>query len=174
SAATAFAQRLGARARAGPSSYALRRGASWPPTSSLESVLPRRYYVLFVLEVKTRVVQLLGVTANPDGAWATQVARDFVASVEETGPRFRFHVRDHDSKFTASFDAVLASAGIKAVLTPVRAPRANAFAERWLGLYATSAWTSSSSSPAASSRPCSGSTCAITDASQVVLAKFLG
>ena len=99
---------------------------------TVDSVLLRRYYVLFVVEVKTRVVHLLGATANPDGAWAAQVARGFVASLEETGSRFRFLLRDHDSKFTASFDAVFASVGVRAVLTPVRAPRANAFAERWV------------------------------------------
>jgi len=99
---------------------------------TIDSVLLRRYYVLFVLEVKTRVVHVLGATANPDGAWAAQVARDFAASLQEKGSRFRFLLRDHDSKFTASFDAVFASMGIRAVLTPVQAPRANAFAERWV------------------------------------------
>ena len=99
---------------------------------TVDSVLLRRYYVLFVIEVKTRVVHLLGVTANPDGPWATQVARNFVADLEEQGQRFRFLVRDRDTKFTASFDAVMASAGIEVVRTPVQTPVANAFAERWV------------------------------------------
>jgi putative transposase len=99
---------------------------------TVDSVLLRRYYVLFVIEVKTRVVHLLGVTANPDGAWATQVARNFVAELDEHGQRFRFLVRDRDTKFTTSFDAVIASAGIKVVRTPVKTPVANAFAERWV------------------------------------------
>jgi len=99
---------------------------------TVDSVVLRRYYVLFVVEVKSRVVHLLGVTANPDGSWAAQVARNFVADLEERGQRFRFLLRDRDTKFTASFDAVMASAGIKAVRTPVQAPVANAFAERWV------------------------------------------
>jgi transposase InsO family protein len=99
---------------------------------TVDSMLLRRYYVLFVVEVKSRIVHLLGVTANPDDAWATQVARNFVANLEDHGQRFRFLLRDRDTKFTASFDAVLASAGIKMVRTPVQTPVANAFAERWV------------------------------------------
>ena len=67
---------------------------------TVDSVLLRRYYVLFVVEVHSRVVHLLGVTANPDGAWATQVARNLVAHLEEHGQRFRFLLRDRDTKFT--------------------------------------------------------------------------
>jgi transposase InsO family protein len=99
---------------------------------TVDSVLLRRYYVLFVVEVQSRIVHLLGVTANPDGSWVTQVARNFAADLEEQEPPFRFLLRDRDTKFTASFDAVMASAGIKVVRTPVQAPRANAFAERWV------------------------------------------
>jgi transposase len=100
---------------------------------TVDTVLVRRYYVLFVVEVKSRTVHILGVTTNPDGPWAAQVARNFVADLEEGGHQSRFVLRDRDTKFTASFDAVLASAGIKVVRTPVQAPRANAFAERWAG-----------------------------------------
>ena len=99
---------------------------------TVDSVLLRRYYVLFVIEVKTRVVHLLGVTANPGGPWVAQVARNFVADLEDQGQAFRFLVRDRDTKFTASFDTVIASAGIKVVRTPVQTPVANAFAERWV------------------------------------------
>jgi transposase InsO family protein len=95
-------------------------------------VLLRRYYVLFVIEVKTRVVHLLSVTANPDGPWVAQVARNFIAGLEDQGQEFRFLVRDRDTKFTASFDVVIASAGIKVVRTPVQTPVANAFAKRWV------------------------------------------
>ena len=99
---------------------------------TVDSVLLRRYYVLFVIEVERRVVHLLGVTTNPDNLWVTQVARNFASGLEDAGRRFRFLVRDRDTKFTSSFDAVLASIGIEAIKTPVRSPRANAFAERWV------------------------------------------
>ncbi len=97
-----------------------------------DSVLLRRYYVLFVIEVEQRVVHLLGVTTNPDNPWVAQVARNFATGLEDAGRRFRFLVCDRDGKFTSSFDTVFASVGIKAVKTPARAPRANAYAKRWV------------------------------------------
>jgi transposase InsO family protein len=98
----------------------------------VDGVLLRRYYVLFVIEVDSRVVRLLGVTTNPAMAWVTQVARNFAADLEPAGRRFRFLVRDRDTKFTTSFDDVFASIGIEAIRTPVRSPKANVFAERWV------------------------------------------
>lgn len=98
----------------------------------VDSVLLRRYYALFVIEVDSRAVHLLGVTANPTSAWVTQMARNFASDLEEEGRRFRFLIRDRDTKFTASFDDVFASIGVKTIRTPVRSPRANAFAERWV------------------------------------------
>jgi len=71
---------------------------------AVDSVLLRRYYVLFVIELERRVVHLLGVTANPKGLWVTQVARHFVADLEEAGRQVHFLVRDRDTKFTASYD----------------------------------------------------------------------
>jgi transposase InsO family protein len=100
---------------------------------TVDTVFFRRYYVLFVIELHTRIVHVLGVTANPDDDWVTQVARNFTTELEENGCKLEYLVRDRDTKFTARFDEVMASAGIKKVLTPVRAPRANAFAERWVG-----------------------------------------
>jgi putative transposase len=99
---------------------------------TVDTVLLRRYYVLFVIEVERRAVHLLGVTANPDAPWVTQVARIFATEREEAGRSFRFLVRDRDTKFTSSFDTVLASIGIEAIKTPVRSPRANAYAERFV------------------------------------------
>ena len=92
----------------------------------------RRYYVLFVIELERRVVHLLGVTANPHAPWVVQVARNFASDLEAAGRRFRFCIGDRDAKFTAGFDAVLASVGIEAVRTPPASPRANAFAERFV------------------------------------------
>ncbi len=85
-----------------------------------------------MIEVERRVVHVLGVTANPTGAWVAQSARNFAAALEESGRRFRFLVRDRDTKYVASFDAVLRSIGTQTICTPVRAPRANAYAERWV------------------------------------------
>ena len=99
---------------------------------TVDTVLLRRYYVLFVIELERRVVHLLGVTANPNGPWVTQVARNLCADLEYTGRRVRFLIRDRDTKFTANFDNVFASIGAETILTPVRSPKANAFAERWV------------------------------------------
>jgi putative transposase len=77
-------------------------------------------------------VHLVGVTANPNGAWMAQVARNFVATLEEEGRRFRFLVRDRDTNFTAGFDQICASIGVEAIRTPIRSPKANGFAERWV------------------------------------------
>ena len=99
---------------------------------TVDTVCLRRYYVLFVIEVERRVVHLLGVTTNPNGAWVTQVARNFCTDLEDACRRLRFLIRDRDTKFATSFDEVFASIGAETVLTPVRALNANAFAERWV------------------------------------------
>jgi len=99
----------------------------------VDTVWLTQLYVLFAIEVKSRAVHVLGVTKHPDGTWATQVARNLVAGLEDKGRSFKFLVRDRDSKFTAAFDAVFTSGGTRVIKCPVRTPRANAFAERWVG-----------------------------------------
>ena len=77
-------------------------------------------------------MRLLGLTAHPSGPWVTQAARNLLMDLEDQADRFRFLVRDRDTKFTAAFDTVFASAGIEVLRIPPRAPRANAYAERWV------------------------------------------
>jgi putative transposase len=88
----------------------------------------RTVYVFFCIELDTRRVHLAGVTRNPTGAWVAQQARNLAMS--GVLDRFRFLIRDRDSKFTAAFDAVLASEGTRVIRTPVQTPIANAYAER--------------------------------------------
>jgi putative transposase len=97
---------------------------------TVETVVLRTLYVLFAIHMGSRRVHVLGVTMNPDSAWVTQQARNL--AVEERLRDVRFVIRDRDSKFSGPFDEVFRSEGVSIVKTPIRAPGANAFAERWV------------------------------------------
>ena len=99
---------------------------------TVDTVWLRRLYVLFFIELDTRRVHLAGVTANPDGGWVTQQARNLLLVLGDQGRRVCFLLRDRDAKFSRSFNEVFRSEGGEVLVTPVRAPKANSYAERWV------------------------------------------
>jgi putative transposase len=98
---------------------------------TIEAITLRTLYVLFFIELGTRRVHVAGVTAHPDSAWVTQQARNLAIADRLQGIRFLIH--DRDSKYPWSFDEVFRTEGVRIVRSPIRAPKANAICERWVG-----------------------------------------
>jgi putative transposase len=99
----------------------------------VDTVLLRRIYALIVIEHGTRRVHLAGLTANPDGSWTTQAARNVVMDLGQRATLVKFLIRDRAGQFTSSFDAVFTAEGIRILASPPQAPRANAICERIIG-----------------------------------------
>ncbi len=100
---------------------------------TVETVWLERLHVLFFLEIGTRVVHYAGCTRHPTAAWVVQQARNLAGKLQDEGKELQFLLRDRDAKFPAGFDEVFRSEGIRVLRLPYRAPRVNAFAERWVG-----------------------------------------
>jgi putative transposase len=98
---------------------------------TVDTVFMQRIYVLFFISLASRRIEYIDCTSNPDGRWTAQQARNLVMQLGDGQP-FRFLIHDRDTKFSRSFDEVFRTEDIKVIETPVQAPNANAFAERWV------------------------------------------
>ena len=99
---------------------------------TVETLFLQTIYVLFFIELGTRRVHFARCTTNPHEAWVTQQARQLAWDLDETNARFRFLIRDRDTKFREAFDTIFRSEGVKIIRTPAQAPNANSHAERYV------------------------------------------
>ena len=143
-------------ARAGVPPETERAASSWRPFLrqhgdtilacdffTVDTVWLRRLYVLFFVPVGTRRVEYVARTSKPNTAWMTQQARNLPKDLHDRSLRPRFLIHDRDAKFSRAFDGIFQSEDIAVIRTPIRAPNANAHAERWVGSVAGSASTGS-------------------------------
>jgi transposase InsO family protein len=98
---------------------------------TVETAFLQRIYVLFFISLATRRIEYIASSTNPDGRWVTQQARNLVMQLGDAHP-FLFLIHDRDTKFSHAFDEIFRTEGIKAIRTPIQAPNANAYAERWV------------------------------------------
>jgi putative transposase len=100
---------------------------------TVDTVWLRRLYVLFFVSIGTRRVEYVATTSKPDTSWMSQQARNLLMDLDDRCQRPRFLIHDRDTKFSRAFDSIFRSEGVEIVRTPIRAPNANAYAERWVG-----------------------------------------
>jgi putative transposase len=100
---------------------------------AVDTVCLRRLYVFFVISIGSRRIEHAACTSKPDSAWMTQQARNLLMDLDDRGQRPRFLIHDGDAKFSRAFDAIFQSEGISIIRTPIHAPNANAYVERWVG-----------------------------------------
>ena len=110
---------------------------------TVDTVWLRRLYVLFFVSIGTRRVEYVACTSKPDTAWMSQQARNLLMDLDDRSERPRFLIHDRDTKFSGAFDGIFRSEGVEIVRTPILAPSANAYAERWVAASAGSASTGS-------------------------------
>jgi putative transposase len=99
---------------------------------TIETLFLQTIYVLFFIEIGTRRIHFAGCTTHPDQLWVTQQARQLMWELDEQETSIRFLIHDRDTKFPKAFDTVFQAEGIDIIRTPIRAPNANAYAERWV------------------------------------------
>jgi putative transposase len=98
---------------------------------TVDTVFLQRIYVLFFIWLASRRIEYVACSSSPDGRWVAQQARNLIMQLGDERP-FRFLIHDRDTKFSHAFDEVFRTEDIKVIRTPVQAPNANAFAERWV------------------------------------------
>jgi putative transposase len=100
---------------------------------TVDTVWLRRLYVLCFVSIGTRRVEYVACTSKPNTAWMTQQARNLLMDFDDRSQQLRFLIHDRDTKFSRVFDSIIRSEAIEIIRTPVQAPNANAYAERWVG-----------------------------------------